>query len=332
MKRKLEINDVLAGLLGFATADALGVPIEFTTRKSHEESPLTEMEGYGAHPVPEGTWSDDTSMTIAAMDSIGALGGRISFENIMRSYLAWMNDAMYTATDELFDIGMATSQALHKFMKGKIPATECGGRGKYDNGNGSLMRMLPAVYYVYAKEIRGEERLKLIRDYSSLTHAHEISILGCTIYTDYMEKLLEGKSIKDAYDEILRIDYLRDFDSDTVAQYRRILDGNLKSIPADDISSSGYVVHTLEACLWTALNSDSYEQAVITAVNLGDDTDTVGAITGSIAATFFGLDSIPERWLSKLRKKEYLSGIAQKFYIKITAESGKFAPRFAHPD
>ena len=81
-----------------------------------------------------------------------------------------------------------------------------------------------------------------------------------------------------------------------------------------------------------AFSEDTYEQAVITAVNLGDDTDTVGAITGSIAATFFGLDSIPERWLSKLRKKEYLSGIAQKFYIKITAESGKFAPRFAQPD
>lgn len=328
MKERLSLQSVLAGLMGFATADALGVPIEFTSRESHLDSPLTEMKGYGSHKVPEGTWSDDTSMTIAAMDSISQLGGRMEYENIMRAFSAWEEDAMYTATDEVFDMGIATAGAIRRFREGDTPAVLCGGDGPYDNGNGSLMRMLPAVYYLYQKQPEREDEVNTVRDFSSLTHRHEISLLGCLIYFDYMKMLLDGMSPEEAYGKLKTNDYSAFFKKETVSRYERILDGKLKELEVNDISSSGFIVHTLEAAIWCVLNTGSYEEAAVKAVNLGDDTDTVGAVTGSIAATVYGLNSIPERWLEKLKKKEYLTGIATKFHSKITAEGNVPLPRF----
>ena len=108
-KEKIEKN-VSSGLLGFATADALGVPIEFTTRESHIKKPLTEMVGYGSHKVPEGTWSDDTSMTIATMDSI-IKSKNVDFDDIMKKYCDWQINANYTATDKVFDIGISNLSA-----------------------------------------------------------------------------------------------------------------------------------------------------------------------------------------------------------------------------
>lgn len=327
MSVKPDINDVLSGLFGFAAGDALGVPIEFTSRESHVDNPVREMRGYGAHSVPEGTWSDDTSMTIAGMDAISQINGRISFENIMRAYLAWMDDAMYTATDEVFDIGIATRKALMRFESGAAP-TECGGFGKYDNGNGSLMRMLPLVYWLYVKKLNRQDEIEMIKDYSSLTHRHDISRFGCVIYYDLMKMLLDGMQLGEACDKLCETDYSPYFEETVIAHYERILSGEIKKCSEDDISSSGYVVHTLEASIWAVLNADNFEEAVIKAVNLGDDTDTVGAVAGSIAGIMYGLEAIPERWLNKLRKRDYLEAIAVKFHSKITQDPDAASPRF----
>ena len=300
-----ENDDVLdivkAGVLGFITGDAFGVPVEFTHRSKRKEELLTEMIGYGTYPVPEGTWSDDTSMTIATFDSIRECGN-INYQDIMDKYFDWLKGNRYTATGRVFDVGGTTAYAIDNYYKNNIEPTKCGGMDEMSNGNGSLMRMLPIVYYLHYSDLDEETKMDIIKDYSSLTHGNEISILGCTIYYDYMHNLLNGYSKKDAYLELDIDKYREYFSEDCIERYRRILKHELDYVDEDGIRSSGYVVDTLEACIWTTLNTGSYEEALEEAVSLGDDT-------GSMAATIYGVESIPDKWLSKVRKKDYVENI-----------------------
>ena len=305
------IEKMKAGIIGFAVGDALGVPIEFLNRDLLQMHPLKEMIGYGSHNVPEGTWSDDTSLMIATMDSIKGEGD-INFDDIMYKFTEWVNYAKYTATDKLFDIGISTSKAILNFKRGE-KATDCGTKGINENGNGSLMRILPFVYYLKFSNLSEEEKTILINQASSLTHAHEISQLGCKIYTDYITLLLDGVDKIKAFDLLKEIDYSKYYSSDSIKVYQRILSGNLKKINIDQIKSSGYVVYSLEASLWCTITNNTFEDAVVTAVNLGKDTDTIGAITGSINGIIYGMESIPERWLNKLKKKEYIENLSEQF-------------------
>lgn len=307
-----------AGIMGFAVGDALGVPVEFLNRDLLQRRPLKEMIGYGSHRVPEGTWSDDTSLMIAAMDSIKE-NGDVNFDDIMYKFTEWVNYAKYTATDELFDIGISTSKAISNFKRGEKP-TNCGTKGINENGNGSLMRILPFVYYLKFSNFSEEEKTILINQASALTHAHEISQLGCKIYTDYVTLLLDGVDKVKALDLLKEIDYNKYYSNDSIKVYQRILKGDLKSLDIDQIRSSGYVVDSLEASLWCTVKNDTYEDAVVAAINLGEDTDTIGAITGSLNGIIYGKNNIPERWLNKLRKKDYLEELSNQFISTINYE------------
>lgn len=307
-----------AGIMGFAVGDALGVPVEFLNRDLLQRRPLKEMIGYGSHRVPEGTWSDDTSLMIAAMDSIKE-NGDVNFDDIMYKFTEWVNYAKYTATDELFDIGISTSKAISNFKRGEKP-TNCGTKGINENGNGSLMRILPFVYYLKFSNFSEEEKTILINQASALTHAHEISQLGCKIYADYVTLLLDGVDKDKALDLLKEIDYNKYYSKDSIKVYQRILKGDLKSLDIDQIRSSGYVVDSLEASLWCTVKNDTYEDAVVAAINLGEDTDTIGAITGSLNGIIYGKNNIPERWLNKLRKKDYLEELSNQFISTINYE------------
>ena len=313
---RISIKKIEDALIGFAIGDAMGVPIEFKSRYICNKNPLTEMVGYGSHDVPEGTWSDDTSMTIATMDSV-IQTGRIDYNDIIKKYCEWEKYAKYTATDKLFDIGIGTRKALNIYESMKINPTKCGSTDIMNNGNGSLMRMLPIVLYLY--KIRPNEiyEMDIINNYSSLTHGHEISRLGCKIYYDFISGLLSGMNKEDALLNLQKINYSQYYSRETIDLYSRILNGSISNDDISTIRSSGYIVDTLEAVIWTIMNTDSYENAIIKAINLGEDTDTIGAITGSIAGIIYGKENIPERWLNKLKKKDYLESIAKDFYDTI---------------
>ena len=143
-----------------------------------------------------------------------------------------------------------------------------------------------------------------------------------------MEDLLNGKSIKESYAGLAKKDYSDSYSKETISKYSRILEGNLENIPETQIKSSGYIVNTLEAAIWSSLKSDNYEEAVVKAINLGDDTDTVGAITGSIAGIAYGKENIPKRWLSKLRKKELLDKLSLDYSNVLEEVNKKHSDRF----
>ena len=267
-------------IIGLAVGDALGVPVEFQRRGTFL---VKGMQGYGTHNQPAGTWSDDTSMTIATCASVKRKGC-IDYHDLMKCFHDWYNAGAYTADGTVFDIGNTTYQAICRYHNGEAPLS-CGMSSVSSNGNGSLMRILPLAF------IDCTERE--IRNVSKLTHAHEISQKACCIYVDIAKRLLNGESIKD----ILVTSVYK-------APFNRLQ--HLETLSRESIQSSGYVVHTLEAALWCLANTVTFEQCVLEAVNLGDDTDTTAAVAGGLAGIVYGYGKIPNAWIKKLRNKEVI--------------------------
>ncbi|MGN1338402.1 MAG: ADP-ribosylglycohydrolase family protein [Candidatus Coprovivens sp.] len=301
----------LDGLMGFAVGDAMGVPLEFKKREELLAKPVTKMTGFGTHNVEEGTWSDDTSMLIATIDSINTKG-LIDFNDIALKFTAFKNHANYTPNNEVFDIGNTCARAIDKYDEERKNPTECGLKDINSNGNGSLMRILPAAYYAIETKLQEQELLELVSNLSSITHGHEISIMGCYIYTRFIMFLLNGKDKYSAYSMTKCVDYSM-FSEETRKVYDRILNDDINKYKLSEIKSSGYIVDTLEAVIWVILQSDSFKSSIIGAINLGDDTDTIGALTGAAAGIIYGYDYIPEEWINELARKDYLLDIFEEF-------------------
>lgn len=295
---------------GFLIGDAMGVPLEFSKRRKLLENPVTKMIGYGSYDVPKGSWSDDSSMMIATMDSIISKN-EIDYNDLMTKFSEWISYSKYTAVDEVFDIGRTTLKAIVRFQEGISPL-EAGLEGENYNGNGSLMRMLPIAFYAYSKELEETDIIDLAFNASSLTHRHEVSKLGCYIFVRYVMFLLDGFDKVKSYELIKKLDY--SFASfDTFDKYKRILKSDIMKLPLEEISSSGYVVDTLEAVLWCVGNTSSFPNAVIGSINLGGDTDTIGALVGGIAGIIYEYDDIPKEWLNDLQKQDYLKLMCTSF-------------------
>lgn len=306
----MRMSKIKDGVIGHAIGDAMGVPVEFCIREKLLAHPITKMIGYGAHDVPAGTWSDDTSMEIATIDSMINQCGKINCEDIMMNFYYWLKEAKYTPYGEVFDAGRTCIKSIINFSKG-YDISECGQKDEYSNGNGSLMRILPIAYYCYYNKLKEEEIFEVVKNVSSLTHAHEISVLGCYIYVNYIIKLLEEKDKFESYNLIKLIDYSM-FTEESLEVYKRVLKEDIEKYSIDEIKSSGYVVDALEASFWILLNASSFKEAIIGAINLGNDTDTIAAITGSMAGILYGYNSIPQEWLDKLAKRDYIEDLCDK--------------------
>ena len=300
------------GIIGLAIGDALGVPAEFKSREELKRYPITDMIGDGTYNLPAGTWSDDTSMTLATIDSIISTG-TINPNDMANKFLNWFRNAEYTATNETFDIGRTTLQSLAKYELKLYDASSCGEDNEYSNGNGSLMRILPIAYYIYYKDITDNQEIyNIVKQVSSITHAHEVSILGCYIYVRFALELLNGKDRVEAYNNIKKLDYSM-FSSTIIDKYNRILNDNIQNLNEENISSSGYVVSTLETAMWLFLNSNDYNNTILRAVNLGEDTDTVAACTGGLLGLYYGIESIKSSWKQNLKRYDYIVELCDKF-------------------
>lgn len=314
----MNLNDLKASVLGHAIADAMGVPVEFTSRAERLADPVTGYRGYGTHRVPAGTWSDDTSMTLAALDS---LAGGLDYADMMECFLDWLDNAAYTATDVVFDAGGTTTQAIRRFKRG-TPAMECGSDGEHDNGNGSLMHIIPAAFYCkYAMgDATLDERMEVIHNISALTHAHPRSQLGCGIYAMVLWALLERKdkaSVKEALAGAKEYYSRKPEFSPELSVYDRIFGADFAATPESEIRSSGYVVTTLDAALWCLLNTDSYADCILKAINFGRDTDTLGAVAGGLAGVLYGLEGIPQKWQDGLIRHEVIHKLCEKFAFSL---------------
>lgn len=306
------MGKVYDGIIGLATGDALGVPVEFKTRENIIKSPVTTMLGYGTHYQPAGTWSDDTSMTLALLDSI-ARNHDIDYKDIMDKFSEWLLYGEYTATGKVFDVGNTTSRAIMNYGHGINPI-ECGGKSEYENGNGSLMRILPVAYYIRQHpNIPIDRQIEIVHNISSLTHGHRISLAACGIYISIALELLSGSmpldtGINNGIRKAFQYYYRQGWNE--ISVYSRIKNlTNFAVLSEGEINSSGYVVDTLEAAIWCLLTTSSYKECVLKAVNLGNDTDTTGAVASGLAGIYYGAKNIPKDWLDKILKRKYIKSL-----------------------
>lgn len=286
------MSKIYNGIIGLVVGDALGVPAEFKKRDTYK---ITDMIGYGTHNQPPGTWSDDSSMTLATLESIGRLK-KIDLSDIMRNFYRWLYEKEFTPYGDVFDVGGATRRAIERYAAG-MPIEECGGKEITDNGNGALMRILPLAFLNWDYED--------ICDVSGLTHAHSISQKACLLYLSAADGIMRGDSCEKV---------IADIRSDSWSETIGLRDP--RELKREDVKSTGYVVDTLEAALWCLYNTDNYRDCVLSAVNLGDDTDTVAAVAGGLAGLMYGCGGkkgVPEEWISKIARKKWIEDLCGYF-------------------
>jgi len=321
--RMLNARQIAETILGLAVGDALGVPVEGHSRDDLSRQPVRDMLGYGTHSQAPGTWSDDTSLTLATMESI-ARTDNIDFDSLMQNFCHWALEGAYTPAGHAFGIGSTTEAALHRYRQ-RTPALQAGGITEQNNGNGSLVRMVPIALYIYAHhsaEIVSSD-ISLIHNVSALTHRHARAKMACTFFVLTALELLDGASpvtaLREAGEQFHRLYWHRTGYEHERWQFERLLNVQaFRDLPQAEIHSTGYVIDTLETACWCLLHAGNYRDCVLTAVNLGGKTASSGAMAGALAAIQYGYDSIPATWLNAIVRREYIEDMCESFGRNLT--------------
>ena len=306
-----------AALLGLAVGDALGVPVEFQSREARRLDPVVDMRGYGTHHQPAGTWSDDASLTFCLAETIAS---GFTLRRLADNCCRWYYENFWTPHGRVFDIGITTREALYKLRTNPRDSPLAGGTDEYSNGNGALMRILPLAFY--KTEAPLPSRFSLIADVSAVTHGHVRSAVACFLYLEMARHLRVGLTPAAAYTRLCaqapaQLQELN-IPAAEIKQFDYLLTGRLADFPEQIIRSGGYVMHTLEASLWCLLRHDTYATTVLAAVNLGDDTDTTGAVTGGLAGLYYGEAAIPPEWLAVLARRADIKDLTQRMAKAVT--------------
>ena len=291
-------------------SDALGLPVQFLPREEVRGWPVSGMRGYGTFNLPPGTWSDDSSLTLCLAES---LCSGYDLDDMAARFVQWYREGYWTPFGRAFDIGNTTSRAMERLVRGERPELS-GDRDEGSNGNGSLMRILPLA--VHAASLDINRRFSMAHQVSAITHAHPRAMLACGLYVQVAVNLLEGADPGQAVEqagETAKTWYRREPFERELGRFSRILEGDVAGLEERDILSGGYVVHTLEAALWCLLNESSFAATVLRAVNLGEDTDTTGAVAGGLAGLFYGYEVVPGEWIDRLARKEEIHHLARRF-------------------
>lgn len=302
---------LLGGLYGSLIGDALGVPVEFAGRAARKVDPVTDMREYGTHHQPKGTWSDDGSLLLCAVESLNEKG--FDAQDMGERFLRWFDVGLWTAHGLVFDIGNATRNALDRISLG-TPAEQAGGTREQDNGNGSLMRNLPVALHsaTGSDDVLADQ----IERASAITHGHDRSKLACVFHGIFVRELLAGHDPKAALQQT-QAAFTRRYDGHPeLPRFHQGLSPKLASVPESEIGSGGYVIDTLIASLWCLLTTSSFSECVLKAVNLGDDTDTTGCVAGGLAGTLYGVDAIPAEWKAALPRQDDLRTLFECFMAK----------------
>jgi ADP-ribosyl-[dinitrogen reductase] hydrolase len=275
-------------LLGLACGDAVGCTVEFLPRNRF--NPLTDMVGGGKFGLKPGEWTDDTSMALCLVSSLIESQG-FNPEDQMKRYLTWAETGSPGPKNRPVGIGKTVLNALFRFRRSGEPYA--GVSLPHSAGNGALMRLAPVVlaYYPDHAKVLEYSRLSTIT-----THAAEECIRSSLLLAEVLMQILLGvqkESIQNLFNDW----------------------HDLIETDATAIKGSGYAPESLKAAVWSFLTTDSFEEAILAAANLGDDADTTAAICGQIAGAHYAVQNIPERWLNRLFMRGNISELADKLYF-----------------
>ena len=291
-----DIRDrALGAFLGLAVGDAVGTTLEFRPRDV--EPRLEDMIGGGPFGLPRGGWTDDTSMALALADSLADCG-TLDCRDLMDRFVRWWRGGEYSYTGSCFDIGSTIRAALERFERTGDPMA--GSTDPRSAGNGSLMRLAP----VALRFLTDRARLDWAAEQQSrTTHGAQEAVDACRGFADVLADAISGKA---------RPDVLAPRTLESAPRISEILGGSWRGRARDEIRSSGYVVHTLEAAIWSVARTGNFRNAVLLAANLADDADTVAAVAGQLAGAIYGLSGIPQQWLDQIAWKDRLLDAAEK--------------------
>lgn len=295
-------------ILGLAIGDALGAAVEFQPPGSFPE--VTDYRAGGPHGLEPGEWTDDTSMALALADSIAELGWDLNDQ--AERYVAWWTTGAYSVNGRTFGIGITTVRALQQFRETGDPWTS-GDPSPSASGNGSIMRLAP-VPVAYLRLYPDQLGLLVDRlvESSRPTHASPQCLSACVYLGVILCSLLHGRSREEVldprWDPIQRLHEK----SPLHPEIHEIAEGSFRTRKPPVIQGSGYVVRSLEAALWAFHDASDFREAVLRAVNLGDDADTTSAVCGQLAGAWFGESGIPKEWRDGLAGQDQIEPILQR--------------------
>ena len=294
----MQVKDRLLGsFLGLAIGDAVGTTVEFRARDTFE--PVTDMVGEGPFNLPAGYFTDDTSMALCLAESLIEYP-LLDRNDLLSRFSKWYREGVNSPTGRCFDIGTTTRSAIVNWEK---TGSVLNNTGPWDAGNGSIMRLAPAVIKYHNDSDRAIATAIM---QGETTHGSVEACDSC----DLLARVLLTAYATNDKNAVLNVD-AQDGWADSVKNILNTLD-----VSRDEVKSSGYVIHTLHAALWCFKNTDNFRDAILLATNLGEDADTVAAVTGQIAGAFYGMSGIPIMWLDKL----YETGRFIELVDKLTNE------------
>lgn len=304
----MDLRDRFRGsLLGLACGDALGAPIEFLLPDNFH--PVTDFRPGGAFSVQAGQWTDDTSMALCLADSLIRCRGFDPMDQMQR-YLRWYQEGYLSSIGQCFDIGSTTRQSLELFIKSADPYAGPNTAGTA--GNGCLMRLAPvAMFYFRNPEVAIDNAALSART----THGAAACLDACRFFASLLVRALAGET----KDQLLQpVPWTHG--SPLCPEIAEIANGSylVKEPPA--IRGSGYIVESLEAALWAFANGTDFTDGVRKAANLGYDTDTTAAICGQISGAHYGIQAIPQHWLSELHWSEKIKRMADQLHDLATQQ------------
>lgn len=285
--------------LGLAIGDALGTTLEFSRRDTLPHH--TEMTGGGPFDLQPGQWTDDTSMALALAESL-LQAGPFDPHDLASRFVEWWQQGAYSCTGACFDIGLTTRDALARFVE--TGRAESGSTDPNTAGNGSLMRLAPVALATLHDPGEAE---RIAAAQSRTTHGAQEAVEACAFFVQLLRQAILGEA------DILRP---RAGNGSGRSAVEAIACGSWRGKTRAGIRSSGYVIHTLEAALWAVGSTETFEDALILAVNLAEDADTVGAVTGQLAGALHGASAIPERWLRPLAWRDRIVDLADALVAK----------------
>lgn len=292
-------DNAFGTMLGLACGDALGRPVEFRSPAviQRRHGTVTDMLADGTHGQPAGTITDDTELALCLARSLVEQGG-FDPNDIAERFVAWFESGP-------FDYGLMTADAIRKLRDGVSPLDagrevwEASAEGS-NAGNGSVMRCAP---HALAFDNR-ETLVSVSRVSSAITHADPRCTAGCAVLNLTLTGLIRGDDnpLATALDIVDAPTELHD----------ALID--VRSLESDDLANTGYVVTTLQAGLFHGLTAPDAETAIVDAVNMGGDADTIGAVAGAVAGARFGAENLPERWIGEIKEADKLRSLARNLH------------------
>jgi ADP-ribosyl-[dinitrogen reductase] hydrolase len=290
-------------LLGLACGDAVGTTVEFMARGSF--APVTDMVGGGPFGLQAGQWTDDTSMALCLATSLVEKQG-FEARDQMDRYVAWWEQGYLSSTGSCFDIGNTTAAALQRYRASNDPYS--GSPDPRSAGNGSIMRLAPVPMFFYP-DLR--QVIHLAGESSRTTHAAPECIAACRLLGAMLYKALAGAS-KEAI--LFDAHFPADLPEPLPPKLQALASGDYRNHARAQIAGNGYVVSSLEAALWSFWHTDTYRDAILQAVNLGEDADTTAAVCGQLAGAYYGVSGIPAQWLARVTLGREIIELADRLW------------------